>query len=252
MINYVKFDHPEVLVVANGGKEHIVGEGTVQVLLETGNSLFLFNVKHVPSASNRLLSVGKAFHDGFNVHINGIQCHLTDSNGDLIGIAEHVNPYQWLTDLSITEKHPLSDVGNADIAVQMPDVFSALDVMCPALHLGQDASLVSAGEHEVKDQGQQGPAPNGTKHGKTAAAGSIDTSDPEPIHLSVSEMVKINKLNNPAKQAEAQKHAGKYGAERKQRARIGHRRQNNECLRLRFCLYLLYSLETWLRGLPES
>ena len=129
--------------------------------------------------------MGKAFHDGINVHINGIQCHLTDSNGDLIGIAEHVNPYQWLTDLSITEKHPLSDVGNADIAVQMPDVFSALDVMCPALHLGQDAFLVSAKEHEVKDQGQQGPAPNGTKHGKTAAAGSMDTSDPEPCYTSV-------------------------------------------------------------------
>jgi hypothetical protein len=186
MINYVKFDKPDVLIVANGGKEHIVGEGTVQVFLETGNSLFLYNVKHVPSAKKRLLSVGKAFHDGIDVHINGIQCHLTDSNGDLIGIAEHVYPYQWLTDLSIQDKH-LSNDGLSDSADQMPNVFSASApyVMCPALQLGQDATLVSAGEHKGKDQGQQGPDPVGTKHGKTAAAGSMDTSDPEPCYTSV-------------------------------------------------------------------
>ena len=107
MIDYVKYDKPEILIVANGGKEEILGEGTVQVFLQTGNSLFLYNVKHVPTAKKRLLSVGKAYHDGIDIHINGIHCHLTDSNGDLVGLAEHVYPYQWLTDLSIQENEEM-------------------------------------------------------------------------------------------------------------------------------------------------
>jgi hypothetical protein len=107
MLNYVKYEKPDILIVANGGREEIIGEGTVQVFLETGNSLYLYNVKHVPSAKKRLLSVGKAYYDGLDVHINGIHCHLTDSNGDLVGVAEHVYPYQWLTDLSIENSVPL-------------------------------------------------------------------------------------------------------------------------------------------------
>jgi hypothetical protein len=107
MMDYVKYDKPDILIVANGGREEIIGEGTVQVFLETGNSSYLYNVKHVPSAKKRLLSVGKAYYDGLDVHMNGIHCHLTDSNGDLVGIAEHVYPYQWLTDLSIQNSVPL-------------------------------------------------------------------------------------------------------------------------------------------------
>lgn len=101
MIDYVKYDTPDTLIVANGGREEIIGEGTVQIFLTTGNSLFLYNVKHVPSAKKRLLSVGKAYYDGLDIHISGSHCHLTDSNGDLVAIAEHVYPFQWLTDLSI-------------------------------------------------------------------------------------------------------------------------------------------------------
>jgi hypothetical protein len=120
MINYVKYDTPEILIIANGGKEEIVGEGTVQILLETGNSLYLYNVKHVPTASKRLLSVGKAFFDGIDVHIHGIHCHLTDSNGDLIGIAEHVFPYQWLTDLSIQDS-PITQLTKSESCFTQAD-----------------------------------------------------------------------------------------------------------------------------------
>eukprot|EP00884_Botryococcus_braunii_P003221 jgi/Botrbrau1/128/Bobra.0022s0114.1 len=60
MINYVKFDVPQRLIVANGKSEEIIGEGSMQVFLESGSSLFLHNVKHVPSSKKYLLSVGKA------------------------------------------------------------------------------------------------------------------------------------------------------------------------------------------------
>ena len=50
------------------------------------------------------MSVGKAYQDGIDVHIRGIQCYLTDSNGELVGHARHVFPYQWLTDLSLQDK----------------------------------------------------------------------------------------------------------------------------------------------------
>ncbi len=60
MTEYVKFDKPQYLIVANGKREEIVGEGTVHVLLQSGNSCYLYNVKHVPTAKKRLLSVGKA------------------------------------------------------------------------------------------------------------------------------------------------------------------------------------------------
>jgi hypothetical protein len=53
------------------------------------------------------MSVGKAFYDGIDVHIDGIHCHLTDSNGDFVGLARPLYPYQWLTDLSI--KAPIHD-----------------------------------------------------------------------------------------------------------------------------------------------
>jgi hypothetical protein len=49
-------------------------------------------------------SVGKAYYDGINVHISGIQCYLTDSEGNKLGDAEHLFPYQWILDLSIKEK----------------------------------------------------------------------------------------------------------------------------------------------------
>ena len=114
MLDYVKYDKPDILIVANGGREEIIGEGTVQVFLQTGNSLFLYNVKHVPSAKKRLLSVGKAYYDGIDVHINGVHCHLTDSNGDLIGLAEHVYPYQWLTDLSIQDSEVLPNTKSTE------------------------------------------------------------------------------------------------------------------------------------------
>jgi hypothetical protein len=77
MIDYVKFDVPQRLVVANGKTEDIVGEGTMQVFLESGCSL-LHNVKHVPTSKKYLLSVGKAYLDGINVNILGIECYLTD------------------------------------------------------------------------------------------------------------------------------------------------------------------------------
>jgi hypothetical protein len=31
MVDYVKYDEPEFLIVANGGREKIFGEGTVQI-----------------------------------------------------------------------------------------------------------------------------------------------------------------------------------------------------------------------------
>jgi hypothetical protein len=40
MLDYVKFAEPEYLFIANGKREEIVGEGTVQVFLESGNSMF--------------------------------------------------------------------------------------------------------------------------------------------------------------------------------------------------------------------
>jgi hypothetical protein len=104
MIDYVKFDVPQRLVVANGKTEDIVGEGTMQVFLESGCSLLLHNVKHVPSSKKYLLSVGKAYLDGINVNILGIECYLTDSSGYNLGYAEHVFPYQWLVDLSLPDK----------------------------------------------------------------------------------------------------------------------------------------------------
>ena len=104
MVDYVKYDEPEFLIVANGGREKILGEGTVQIKLETGNTFFLYNVKHVPASKKYLMSVGKAYQDGIDVHIRGIQCYLTDSNGELVGHARHVFPYQWLIDLSLQDK----------------------------------------------------------------------------------------------------------------------------------------------------
>ena len=44
MTDYVEFEKPEFLVVANGEKEEIVGEGTVQVTLESGSTFLLYNV----------------------------------------------------------------------------------------------------------------------------------------------------------------------------------------------------------------
>jgi hypothetical protein len=105
MIDYVKFDVPQRLVVANGKTEDIVGEGTMQVFLESGCSLLLHNVKHVPSSKKYPLSVGKAYLDGINVNILEIECYLTDSSGYNLGYAEHVFPYQWLVDLSLPDKH---------------------------------------------------------------------------------------------------------------------------------------------------
>jgi hypothetical protein len=105
MRDYVKFDVPQRLVVANGKTEEIVGEGTMQVFLESGSSLLLHNVKHVPTSKKYLLSVGKAYLDGINVNILGIECYLTDSYGYHLGYAEHVFPYQWLVDLSLPDKH---------------------------------------------------------------------------------------------------------------------------------------------------
>ena len=72
MINYVKFDVPQRLIVANGKSEEIIGEGSMQVFLEFGSSLFLHNVKHLPAGKKYLLSVGKAYLDGINVNIIGI------------------------------------------------------------------------------------------------------------------------------------------------------------------------------------
>jgi hypothetical protein len=104
MRDYIKFDVPQKLIVANGKSEDIVGEGTVQVFLESGNSLLLHHVKHVPTSKKHLLSVGKAYLDGINVNILGIECFITDSYGYNLGHAEHVYPYQWLTDLSLPDK----------------------------------------------------------------------------------------------------------------------------------------------------
>ena len=104
MIDFVEFEKPEFLIVANGQKEQIVGEGTVQVKLESGSTFLLYNVKYVPSSKKRLLSVGKAYLDGINVNIMGIECFLTDSQGNLVGHAEHIYPYQWFRDLSIKER----------------------------------------------------------------------------------------------------------------------------------------------------
>jgi hypothetical protein len=105
MLDYVKFDVPQRLIVANGKSEEIVGEGTMQVFLESGSSLFLHNVKHVPTSKKHLLSVGKAYLDGINVNIMGINCYLTDSKGYHLGTAEHAFPYQWLVDLALPDKH---------------------------------------------------------------------------------------------------------------------------------------------------
>jgi len=104
MIDYVEFQKPEYLIVANGDRVTIEGEGTVQVHLESGSTLFLYNVKYVPSSQKRILSVGKAYLDGININIMGIDCFITDSQGNMLGYAEHIFPYQWVIDLSIKER----------------------------------------------------------------------------------------------------------------------------------------------------
>jgi hypothetical protein len=51
-----------------------------------------------------LLSVGKTYLDGIDVVINGTDCHLEDSVGNIIGYAENRFPYQWLTELSFAKR----------------------------------------------------------------------------------------------------------------------------------------------------
>jgi len=115
MLDYVSFETPEYLIVANGEREAIVGEGTVQVQLESGCTFLLFNVKHVPTSKKRLMSVGKAYSDGININILGIDCYITDSQGNMLGHAEHIFPYQWVVDLSIKREECLIQCRTLDL-----------------------------------------------------------------------------------------------------------------------------------------
>jgi hypothetical protein len=103
MTIYFQYKTPQYITVANGSKECIFGEGTVEVQLESGYVFELHNVKHVPSATKRLLSVGKAYDDGLNVIINGMNCHITDSEGTVLGHADTVFPFLWLKDLNVPD-----------------------------------------------------------------------------------------------------------------------------------------------------
>lgn len=76
----------------------------MKVKLEIGSTFMLYNVKYMPTSKKRLTSVGKAYFDGINVEIMGIDCNITDSEGHTLGRAEHIYPYQWLNDMSIREK----------------------------------------------------------------------------------------------------------------------------------------------------
>jgi hypothetical protein len=67
-------------------------------------SMKLYSFKHVPFANKYLLLEGKAYLDGINVVINGIDCHLEDSVGNIIGCAKNRFPYQWLTDLPFAKR----------------------------------------------------------------------------------------------------------------------------------------------------
>lgn len=49
-------------------------------------------IRHVPGSKKTLLSVGKSYHDGINVHMIGIECYITDSKGHMLGLAEHMFP----------------------------------------------------------------------------------------------------------------------------------------------------------------
>jgi transposase InsO family protein len=104
MEDYVAYNDPQYVTVANGRKEHILGEGTVTVHLENGSTMQLFNVKHVPSTQKRLFSVGKAYRDGLFVSLNGLTCIIKDSEGTPIVAAYHAHPYWWLIDKSIPAK----------------------------------------------------------------------------------------------------------------------------------------------------
>ncbi len=114
LLDYVKYDTPKFLTVANGGSAEIVGEGTAIILLPSGFTFELYNVKHVPKATKRLLSVGKACEDGIDVIIKGQKCYLQDSEGRRLCFAEVELPYYWVTDLNLTtsevsESLPVSD-----------------------------------------------------------------------------------------------------------------------------------------------
>jgi Reverse transcriptase (RNA-dependent DNA polymerase)/gag-polypeptide of LTR copia-type/GAG-pre-integrase domain len=99
--DYVAYDVPVFVTVANGGTARIVGEGTATVELPTGYTFDLYGVKHVPKATKCLMSVGKAFEDGIDVTIDGRSCSLRDSEGTFLGSAEVVLPYYWVTDLAL-------------------------------------------------------------------------------------------------------------------------------------------------------
>ena len=94
-----------MLIVANGQREKVVGEGTMTVHLVSGSTMKLYNVKHVPSANKYLLSVGKAYSDGFTIVMPGIFCHVEDSVGTEIACAENRFPYFWLVDLSLSKRN---------------------------------------------------------------------------------------------------------------------------------------------------
>lgn len=97
--DYVAFDSPVFVSVANGGTARIVGEGTAVVQLPSGFTFELYHVKHVPKATKCLISVGKAYEDGIDIVIDGKSCLLRDSAGELLGHAEVSLPFYWVHDL---------------------------------------------------------------------------------------------------------------------------------------------------------
>lgn len=108
LVDYIEYEQPQFLIAANGQKETIVDKGTVQVQLDTCNSFLLYNVEYVSANKKRLLSLGKAYYDGINVNIMGTECYITDSEGYMLGWAEHMFPFQLVMDLSIKEREVTS------------------------------------------------------------------------------------------------------------------------------------------------
>lgn len=50
------------------------------------------------------MSIGKTYHVGINVNIMRVKCFITDSQGYMLGWADHIYPYQCDNYLSIKER----------------------------------------------------------------------------------------------------------------------------------------------------
>lgn len=69
LTDYQPFETPQHMIVANGDKVPILGEGTAEVHLPNGNTFRLFHVMHVPAAQRYLISHSSLYADGLDLHV---------------------------------------------------------------------------------------------------------------------------------------------------------------------------------------